>query len=105
MVSAMKVSFDDETMRVTVVLAPVFRPGVLSSAIRQQLPELFSELVIDTRWIKIMHSPMLGELVQLYCHLQKRGVTMHLVNVSAANARLFGYTRLNELLNIHDGER
>ena len=99
---AMQIAYDDKRLRITVILTPVFRLGVLCDSVMEHITETVRELIIDSRWIEIMHSPFLGELVQLYCHLQKRGITMHLASISEANRHIFDMTRLDQLITLHD---
>ncbi|MFW5845330.1 MAG: STAS domain-containing protein [Planctomycetota bacterium] len=100
MVHFMNIVYDDSRMRVTIVIEPVFRAGMLSGLIARHVTDGIREVVIDTRWIEIMHSPLLGEFVQVYCHLQKQDIALILCNVSEANRKLFRYTRLNELITV-----
>ncbi|MFW5829919.1 MAG: STAS domain-containing protein [Planctomycetota bacterium] len=98
----MLVDRDQNLLTIRIVLGPVFTPGYLSSTIPKQVQDGDRHVLLDLRHVEIVHSPMLGELVQVYIHLQKRDISLEVTHVSENNRRLFRYTRLDELLSVQE---
>lgn len=96
----MDVRCDHDRLIITIIISPVFQPGYLSSVLNEHTESDTQTVVLDVRHVAMMHSPMLGELVQSYIHLQKRGIDLRVIHVNKTNAKLFRYTRLHELITI-----
>jgi anti-anti-sigma factor len=98
----MNVVRDHVLLRITIIMSPVFKPGYFSWMVQEQVQDQDRHVILDLRHVEILHSPMLAELVQTYIHLQKRQVSLEVVGVSETNRRLFRYTRLDELISVHE---
>ncbi|MHC5067230.1 MAG: STAS domain-containing protein [Planctomycetota bacterium] len=93
---------DDGQCLLLVISEQIFVPGTLSHEIATTLADHAdaNDIILDLRWIEMIHSPVLSELVQIFVSLSKRGLHLRLRNLSDFNHRLLTMTKIDQLITI-----
>lgn len=91
------VSFDDETLRLNVVIADKFK-----NELNKIIDEGIKHLIIDFSGIKFIDSTGFGSMVTVYNHGKNRETEILLCNFSPETMELLKITKLDQVFNIYN---
>lgn len=86
-----------------IVFSTVFESGALLEIVHEQLQKCDFrpiELILDISNISMLHSPLLGDIVSIYTHVQRRNTELIVTGANPFNQTVLKHTQLDKLFSV-----